>query len=119
MNWTRLFNRIKGTPVHHEDDLDEELAFHRTMKEREFAAGGMTASEARDAARRALGNATLTREDARAQWTFPLLGDLARDFRYGLRSLVANLHSRRPLCSRWYWASGSMRFCSASTTRWP
>jgi hypothetical protein len=76
MNWNRLFNRLKGTPAGHEQDLDEELTFHRTMKEREFIAQGMTPAEARVAALRALGNLTLTREDARAEWAFAWISDL-------------------------------------------
>jgi predicted permease len=89
MNWTRLINRLKGTPARHEEDLDDELAFHRTMKERALVSQGMSAAEARAATQRALGNLTLTREDARAQWSFTWISDLGRDLRYACRTLVA------------------------------
>ena len=83
MIWNRLFKRLN------EQDLDEELDFHRTMKEREFIAQGMSSRDARDAALRAFGNVTLAREDSRAAWSFTWLGDTARDLRYAFRSLCA------------------------------
>ena len=67
MNWNRLYRRLKGAPARHEQDLADELSFHRNMKEREFAAQGMRAPAARDAARRAMGHITKAGEDARAE----------------------------------------------------
>ena len=89
MIWNRLFNKFKGAPSRHEHDLDDELAFHRAMKEREFTAQGLSPSQARDAARRAMGNLTLASEDARAEWTFAWIGDIGRDLRYAVRTLAA------------------------------
>jgi putative ABC transport system permease protein len=70
-----------------EADLAEELDFHRSMKQERLEHRGMTAVEARYASSRALGNATLAREDARAVWVWTWLDDLARDTIYALRSL--------------------------------
>lgn len=89
MFWNRLFNKLKGTPAANEQDLKDELAFHHAMKEREFTAQGMSLQDAQTAARRALGNVTLAREDARAEWSFAWLGDIGRDFRYAFRTLAA------------------------------
>ena len=81
--WNRLFNKLS------EPGLDDELDFHRALKQREFEAQGMRPREASDAARRAMGNVTLAREDSRAEWSFTWLNDLGRDLRYAFRSLRA------------------------------
>ena len=49
-------------------DLAEELRLHEEMKREELAAMGLSADDARAAARRAMGNVTLMREDARRVW---------------------------------------------------
>ena len=89
MLWTRLINKLTGAPSGHHEELDEELEFHVAMKEREFMAKGMAQREARDAARRAMGNVTLAREDSRGEWSFAWVSDIGRDLRYALRSLRA------------------------------
>lgn len=78
MNWTNLWNRLRGPSASHERDLDEELAFHREALERETPPNGV---------RTRMGNLTLAREDARAAWRFTWLDDAARDLRYAVRSL--------------------------------
>jgi predicted permease len=60
---------------------DEEIA-------REIA--GATPEQARDAARRALGSATLVREDTRAVWISAALERIVQDLRYAIRSLGHN-----------------------------
>jgi predicted permease len=67
-------------------ELDEELAFHRDAIERDLIAQGHSPPEARDAARRAMGNETLTREDARAVWIWPSLDATWQDARATFRS---------------------------------
>ncbi len=47
-------------------DLADELAFHHAMKQSELERSGLPPDAAASASRRALGNATLAREDARA-----------------------------------------------------
>ncbi|MGH7472066.1 MAG: permease prefix domain 1-containing protein, partial [Longimicrobiales bacterium] len=49
-------------------ELEEELAFHREAIERELIARGHSPADARAAARRAMGNEPLMREEARAVW---------------------------------------------------
>jgi hypothetical protein len=49
-------------------DLAAELEFHREMKQQELEAGGLAATEARFAARRALGSVALAQEPARDVW---------------------------------------------------
>jgi hypothetical protein len=53
-----------------EADLDAELQFHIETEAEEQIAAGLPADRARQAARRSLGNVTLTKEDARAVWTW-------------------------------------------------
>jgi hypothetical protein len=58
-------------------DLAEELETHRAMKQAELEQSGMRRAEAIAASRRALGNITLAREDARAVWIWSWLESLA------------------------------------------
>jgi len=71
-------------------DVEEELAFHRESIERDLITRGHTAAEARQAARRAMGNETLTREDARGVWLWPSLDALWQDARVTVRGLLRN-----------------------------
>lgn len=59
-----------------ERELDEELAFHTAMKEREVGSS---------AAARAMGNMTLAREESRDAWTFLFFERLRQDARYAFR----------------------------------
>jgi putative ABC transport system permease protein len=70
-----------------EEDLSDELQFHREMKEQELQRAGLSATQARLAARAALGNATRSREDARAIWLWPWLESAWQDVVYATRSL--------------------------------
>ncbi|MGH7693529.1 MAG: ABC transporter permease [Gemmatimonadaceae bacterium] len=69
-------------------DLAEEVAAHRSMLERDLREQGLSPGAARDAARRAMGNETYMREEARSVWLWPWLATFAQDLRYGARSLV-------------------------------
>src|SRR5437773_3744831 len=68
-------------------DLKQELACHQAMKQADRQRSGVPASEAVYVSRRALGNATLAREDARAIWISRWLDDLCRDVGYAVRML--------------------------------
>src|SRR5262245_16586180 len=68
----------------------EELAFHRQLKERELIRHGTPPAAARDAARRAMGNETLMRENARAVWLWPSLEAMWQDATYAFRDLRRN-----------------------------
>jgi putative ABC transport system permease protein len=64
-----------------EAELAEEIAAHRAMLEDRVGAA---------ASRRAMGNVTLAREDARSVWTWSWLERLWQDVRYGARTLRKN-----------------------------
>jgi putative ABC transport system permease protein len=68
--------------------LDDELRFHVERQIAENLAAGMSPDEARYAAMRAFGNPALVRDQARANWNWAWLESLARDFSYGIRTLV-------------------------------
>jgi predicted permease len=59
-----------------EADLAEEMEFHLAMKQTEGPQ-----------ARRAMGNATLAREEARAVWIWPWLESVWQDLVYGIRTM--------------------------------
>ncbi len=71
-----------------ERDLDDEVAFHLAMREQKNRATGLDADDARYAARRQFGNATILKERTRSVTTFVSLETLWRDFTYALRTLA-------------------------------
>ena len=73
-----------------EVELDEEIRFHLEEEARQAAAGGLTAEQARWAARRELGNVALAMEDTRAAWGWMPVERLWQDVRYALRMLRRN-----------------------------
>ncbi|HEY4362349.1 MAG TPA: ABC transporter permease [Bryobacteraceae bacterium] len=73
-----------------ETELQEELQFHLEEEAAERQSQGLSETEARQAARRDLGNFTLVQEDTRAAWSSTLLEQLVLDLRYGLRTIAAN-----------------------------
>jgi putative ABC transport system permease protein len=78
MEWLKSFAlRIKTLMRRRqlEADLDDELAFHKAMRESNPAAEGT----------RRFGNVTRLKEQCREQWTFPILESIFDDVRYALR----------------------------------
>jgi len=71
----------------HDEELAEELSLHREAIERDLIAHGYPGPDARDAARRAMGNETLMREDARGVWLWPWLEGVWQDATATLRGL--------------------------------
>ena len=86
----RVLARIRNRRF--DDDLGEELRIHEELKRHELEARGLAPDDARAAARRALGNVTLMREDARRVWIAAWLETVVQDGRYAVRSLA-----RQPL----------------------
>ena len=78
-----LFNRKRAAL-----QLHEELSFHLDQQIRENIAAGMGPAEARQAALRLFGNPGLLRDQTRAHWSWYGLEKLARDLKYGLRTLL-------------------------------
>jgi putative ABC transport system permease protein len=72
-----------------EADLERELEAHLAEEEGEQREAGATPEEARYAARRALGNLSLIREDTRSQWDVARLEGVLRSSFHGLRQDVA------------------------------
>jgi putative ABC transport system permease protein len=70
-----------------ESDFDQEIAAHLDMAEQDGLRRGLTAEEARRAARVRLGGVTQLRESSRAAWGLPWLDGFALDARLGLRML--------------------------------
>jgi len=81
----RLWSMIRVRRL--DAELEEELQFHRAMKEQELQRAGLSTEQARLAARAALGNVTRSREDARAIWLRPWLESVWQDIAYAVRSL--------------------------------
>ncbi len=67
--------------------LDDELRFHLERQIAENLAAGMSAEEARLAALRSFGNPALLRDQARANWNWQGVEQVAREVRYGIRTL--------------------------------
>ena len=73
-----------------ETELVEELETHRLLLAERLKRDGMESAAAEAASRRAMGNTTLAREDARAAWMAPWLESVWQDLRYGVRHLLAH-----------------------------
>src|SRR5262245_29131916 len=73
-----------------ERDLAEEMAFHRALKEQQFADSGRAPAEAVLEARRALGSQALAQDRARDALIWPWLADSVRDLRHAARLLHRN-----------------------------
>jgi len=86
--WARVKALFKRKQL--ERDLEDELAFHLAMREEKKRAEGVTAEEAKYAARRQFGNATRVKEICRQMWSFASLETFWRDLRYGARALAKN-----------------------------
>src|SRR5688572_19060009 len=70
-----------------DEDLAEELEFHRAMTQQGLERDGHSSRDARFAAHKMLGNLTRSREDARAVWIWPWLESVWQDVTYAVRSL--------------------------------
>jgi predicted permease len=82
MRWWQLKKR--------DGDLERELQSDLELEEEEQRERGLSQEEARYAARRAFGNATLIREQTRETWGWMRLERFVQDVRYALRQLGRN-----------------------------
>ena len=73
-----------------EAELEEELRFHLDEEASERVEAGVSADEARVAARREIGNLGIVQEEVRAAWGWTWVEQAAQDARYGLRTMAAN-----------------------------
>ena len=88
----RLIRRLGQwlRPGARDADLAEELSFHREAIERDLIARGHSPAEARDTARRAMGNETRAKEVARGIWIWPSLDAVWQDARVTMRGFARN-----------------------------
>jgi predicted permease len=73
-------------------ELREEMETHRLLRQAHLEREGMVSAAAETGSHRALGNATLARDDARDVWGVAVVSGLWQDTRQAVRALV-----RRPL----------------------
>ena len=73
-----------------EQDLERELRSHLESEAAEQQESGLSAEEARYAARRAFGSTTLVKEEVRDMWRWASIGQFGQDLHYGLRMLAKN-----------------------------
>lgn len=84
--WSKLRRTLTGRRAIAED-LTEEIESNLALETEDNIAKGMRPDEARLAARRRFGNATLTKERAQDAWSFARLETFLQDIRYGLRAI--------------------------------
>jgi putative ABC transport system permease protein len=84
----RLINVVR--PHRAEPDLARELEAHLALMEDDFRRRGLSADEARLAARRAFGSVALTKDQHRDARSFVWLDDARRDLRHSMRLLRRN-----------------------------
>jgi predicted permease len=84
-----LFRRLALWLRHRQvqDDLSEEMEFHRAAHQRALESDGLSPAEARTESLRAMGNVTLAREDARGVWIAPWIESVWQDVAYAVRTL--------------------------------
>jgi putative ABC transport system permease protein len=70
-----------------EAELAEEIESHRQLIEQRLRESGISAAEAASASRRAMGNVTLAREDARSEVIAPWIDSVGQDVAYAFRLL--------------------------------
>src|SRR5574340_1173901 len=83
--WRRLMVLFRRDRFDRE--LEEEIAAHLAMQAEAHEAGGSAPEQARQAARRQFGNATLLKEESHRAWGWGPVEDAGRDLRYALRTL--------------------------------
>ncbi|MCP4898905.1 MAG: ABC transporter permease [bacterium] len=87
-----IYHRLLAliTKSRHERELENEIRAHLELAERDARASGMSAEEARNAARRSFGGVEQMKEVHRDQRSSLWIENLVRDIRYGLASLRRN-----------------------------
>lgn len=88
----RIFARLRSfiTNANVEDELDREIAAHLALLEEDFLRRGMSADEARQAARQAYGSVEKAKQMHRDERSPRWLQQALLSFRFGLRVLLKN-----------------------------
>jgi predicted permease len=84
--WRRLLSLLRRR--RYEREMEEEMRFHLEMQIEQNLEAGMSAEEARYAARRQFGNQTWLKEASREMWRLNSIETLIQDLRYGVRTLM-------------------------------
>jgi predicted permease len=86
---TPLFRRLVFWLRHRQaqDDLAAEMEFHRAAHQRTLEERGVPPRDAAVESRRAMGNVTLAREDARGVWLASWIESVWQDVSYAVRAL--------------------------------
>lgn len=95
--WRKLRFQFQRNKFNQE--LAEEMQFHKEQREQRLRESGLSARSASDGATRQFGNALLIREISQDAWSWRWIDDLAQDLRYAFRifakspgfSLIASL----------------------------
>jgi putative ABC transport system permease protein len=87
--WRRLAFRGRRRGL--EQELAEELEFHRALKQRDYCEAGLAPEAAAQRTRQEMGNITLAQEQSRDTWSFLAMERLWQDIRYALRMFSKNL----------------------------
>jgi putative ABC transport system permease protein len=90
MDWLRELARRLSMLIHRRQfdaDLEEEMLLHLELRQQEQLQSGMTADDARAAARRRFGNTTYLKEESHIAWGWEWFENLTQDIRYGARML--------------------------------
>jgi putative ABC transport system permease protein len=87
MNWRHWFKPGRLARDEREQDIEREIRGHLELEAEDQRDAGMTAEDARYAAKRTFGNRTLVSEDIRAIWGTPSLDALLQDLRYAVRTM--------------------------------
>jgi putative ABC transport system permease protein len=90
VDWLRELARRLSMLIHRQQfdaDLEQEMRLHLELRQEEQFQSGMTADDARAAARRRFGNATYLKEESHLAWGWEWVENLAQDIRHGLRML--------------------------------
>ncbi len=90
--WARLLNKLRFLlrRDRFEEELAEEMDFHREMLEAEKARQGLAQESAAVSAQRQLGDTMRAREFSREVWIIAWLDTFAADLRYALRTMAAS-----------------------------
>jgi predicted permease len=93
MTWLRVFiHRLRGMfwQRRREQELEDEIRSHLEMQIEENVRQGMSAEEARQAARRKFGGVAWVKEAYRDRSGLPLIESTLQDMRYAARTLTKN-----------------------------
>src|SRR5882762_4150748 len=69
-------------------DPEEEMRVHLELRQEEHVESGMSAHDARTAARRRFGNPTVLGEKSHTAWGWEWLEELVQDVNYGARAML-------------------------------